>query len=325
MISDLIWEDWLDKERITQVGEFFVHRNYYKDGGQFYSYSTYFQESKDTDSKSSPQHTSKLAYIGDTRPIATGITAFFVCDFYNRACLKSYLKDHIDFDSRFFYQTYFNYCIAPNVQKNNILPVPNTFINIKKKFIQSHIEKEKNRLEESQKYFEECKNAEDEKLNCEIKEYAKGYLEWVENMDSESDIDAGNYVLKNESVILKLFEEYGVYFPGETKEIWMKRWINSKKSLRKVNVDNFKNGNNKHLLLTILHEAHPFMNVDKIEDYVKIRWGLKSYHRDISIYINNTEYKASSNPPEYSLQDSNYHPDHSEKKKIKEILKSEQT
>ena len=72
-------------------------------------------------------------------------------------------------------------------------------------------------------------------------------------------------------------------------------------------MEEFRNGNSKHLLLTILHEAHKLklMKVNKIADYAKIKWGLNSYHSDISKYLKYTEKP------------------HPEKEKIIEILKSE--
>jgi hypothetical protein len=138
------------------------------------------------------------------------------------------------------------------------------------------------------------------------------YLMWLKKEYSFSENEKGNYVLKNESVILKLLEVYKKdYFPDEDKKVWKQRWINGNNTLPKIKIDNFKNGNNKHLLLTILNVAHPFMKVKKIEDYIKRRWGLKSYHSDISKYINNTlrNQKVTEHP---------------EKENIIEILKPEQ-
>jgi len=128
---------------------------------------------------------------------------------------------------------------------------------------------------------------------------------WIEKHVERNKNVEGKYVLTNESVILKLFEEYGSYFPSETKDIWKLRWIDGNDTLSRIEVDNFKVGNNKHLILTILHQAHflNLMKVDKIEDYTKRRWGLKYYHRDISIYLNDKDAKP-----------------HPETKRIKEIL-----
>ena len=120
-----------------------------------------------------------------------------------------------------------------------------------------------------------------------------------------------SFILKNESVIIKLFERYGSSFPSETKDLWKKRWINGNVSLPKINTDEFKIGNNKHLLLTILNEAFPFMNPTKKGEYIKTRWGLQSYSSEISKYIHNT------------LRDPKYK-EHPEKENIRKILESEQ-
>lgn len=133
------------------------------------------------------------------------------------------------------------------------------------------------------------------------------YLIWLRNYNMQKkESEKFDCVLKNESVILKLFEEFKDNFPEETKEVWKQRWNNRNDTLPSIKIDSFKYGNNKHLLLTILHEAHPFIRVDKIQDYTKIRWGLKSYHRDITIYLNDRDAKP-----------------HPELNKIKEILKPE--
>jgi hypothetical protein len=119
-----------------------------------------------------------------------------------------------------------------------------------------------------------------------------------------------NYVLKNESVIIKLFEEYKDYFPGETLASWKSRWIDNNDTLPGIKIDKFQFGNNKHLLLTILFTAFQMLQAKKKPDYIKRRWGLKSYSSDASKYIRNT------------LKDPE-HICHSEKTKIEGILKSE--
>lgn len=116
-----------------------------------------------------------------------------------------------------------------------------------------------------------------------------------------------NYILKNESVIIKLYEEFQNYFPEEKKEYWKARWTNENNNLPPIKIEKFRKGNNKHLLLTILHEAHQFMKDVKIEDYAKKRWGLKSYHSNISRYLNSPDAT-----------------DHPDLDKIIKILKPEQ-
>lgn len=301
------WTDWLDEELRKLTGEFHVHRNYIEKDGQyrFTPYKSVVDPSSNTmhlkDSKG------KSIYIGDTPPIAKGITAYFIWDHGSKKCLKSLIELNLNFDTNSYYKFYFDYCFDIRVKANNRLPKPQPVETLRMEYLFDHLVDEKRRFTESSKYFDEKNNEDENHINIKLKKYVESYLEWVENMQSNSDIETGNYVLKNESVILKLFEEYGGYFPVETKEVWKKRWINGKKSLRKINVDNFKNGNNKHLLLTILYEAHPFMKVDKMEDYTKRRWGLKAYHSDISRYLNKRNKKP-----------------HPEKEKIITILKSEQ-
>jgi ribosomal protein L11 methylase PrmA len=95
------------------------------------------------------------------------------------------------------------------------------------------------------------------------------------------------YVMKKQSAIIRLFEKYGSEFPEETLETWVERWQSDAKILKPVRIDKFEIGNNKHLLLTILHEADRFIKMPKIELYIKVKWGLKSYHSDVSRYVIN--------------------------------------
>lgn len=95
------------------------------------------------------------------------------------------------------------------------------------------------------------------------------------------------YVLKKTSVIMLLYERYGTNFSEETAETWRDRWIQSRRILKPVNVDPFKPENNKHLILTILNIAAPYMKVERLDQYIRWKWGLKSYHSDISRYIKN--------------------------------------
>lgn len=116
------------------------------------------------------------------------------------------------------------------------------------------------------------------------------YLLWL-NTFNAPEPEQLVYVL-DESFVIKLYELYGDLFPGETKELWKKRWIDAGEELTPITLDKFKSGNNKHLLLTILHEAHPSMKVDKMQVYARQRWGLKSYPSDISKHINSLDEKA---------------------------------
>lgn len=113
------------------------------------------------------------------------------------------------------------------------------------------------------------------------------------------------YVM-NESLVLKLFDKYGPEFPEETKESWRERWMDNNMNLSPIKISSFKKGNNKHLLITIIHEAHSkqFMKVDNVERYVFSKWGLKSYPSDVTRHINKKDL-------------------HPEAKNIREILKSE--
>ena len=126
MTSNKRWDDWLDDERISKTGVFSVHRNYIGGNGQ-YLYSRY-QRSKDRSMNPSHNQGDKVEpiYIGDTSPIATGITAYFVCDYLNLRCLKYYLENQQVYKTEIFYLRYLNYCIQPELNKNNMLPNPDT-------------------------------------------------------------------------------------------------------------------------------------------------------------------------------------------------------
>ena len=136
-----------------------------------------------------------------------------------------------------------------------------------------------------------------------LKEFISNYP--APKSDNESD---PVYVLKNESVILKLFEEYRIYFPDETKESWKQRWVNGSESLPQITKNEFKEGNEKHLLLTILNEVFLFIKATPKESYIMKRWGLKSYHQDVSKYLTGKDKR----------------PPHSETNRIRDIIKPEQ-
>lgn len=97
---------------------------------------------------------------------------------------------------------------------------------------------------------------------------------------------ASELVLKNLSAIIKLFEIYGSEFPEETLDIWLKRWEANDENVYPIKVEPFGINNNKHLLLTILSEAQPYMKVkSNIADFIKRKWGLKAYYSDVSRHI----------------------------------------
>lgn len=125
--------------------------------------------------------------------------------------------------------------------------------------------------------------------------------------EKKSTNETGNYVLKNESVIVKLFEKYGDSFPDEKRELWKRRWIDGSESLPPITKNEFKEGNNKHLILTMLYEFFPYLKVTNKESYIKKRWGLKSYPSDVSKYLTGKDARSP----------------HHEKKNIIDILKPE--
>jgi hypothetical protein len=107
--------------------------------------------------------------------------------------------------------------------------------------------------------------------------------------------DAGKYILK-ELVILTLFDEFGSEFPNETLDLWKKRWIGDESALPPLGIEgDYHRGNNKHLILTILHLCSPFPTLaDGMNTYVHRKWGIKSYNSAVSRYvINNQENKHS--------------------------------
>lgn len=121
------------------------------------------------------------------------------------------------------------------------------------------------------------------------------YLNWLrEYKMPKKEAENIKYVLKNESVIHKLFEEYGTYFPDETKESWKQRWVNGSESLSPITKNEFKEGNDKHLILTILNEVFKYLRTNDKYNYIKKRWGLISYSSEVSKYLNNSLAKSDS-------------------------------
>lgn len=179
MKSKLLWTDFLDEKRMNLFGEFSLYRNYRDIHGNFLMY--YYQRPRAgfVDATQVQDNKEEPTWLWETTPIAIGITAFFVCDYNLSGCLKFFLKKDWDFKANDLYLKYFNNCIGQEYKKNDKLPNPDFHENVKKQFISNHLKEERIKLEESKKYFEECKDADDEKINNDIKEFVNGYFIWL--------------------------------------------------------------------------------------------------------------------------------------------------
>lgn len=188
MISNLRWDDFLDEERISLMGEFCLYRSYRGiDGNYLLSRhqrpkAGFVNATHDQNNKVEP------TCIWETSPVAVGITAFYVRDFVNLRGLKYRIENDWKLKSKVFYTQYFNNCFAQELLKNDKLPIPDTDENVKKWFIPIHLKKERLKLEESKKYFEECKNEEDEKLNCKLRGYVDGYFLWLDSQGATPEM-----------------------------------------------------------------------------------------------------------------------------------------
>lgn len=232
MIYNFRLTDWLDDERVSQTGEFRVHRNYMGNDGQFIYSRSPGAEERSINSTHDQGNKATTIYIGNTPPIATGITAFFVCDYYNLPCLKSCLEKHSKYETVKLNKEYFDYCIQPDLINNSQSPNPDSSENVKKRFIPIHLKEERLKLEESKKYFEECKNAKDEKINSEIKGFVNGYFNWLTNNIKYEHIDTLENACKGPEEyksIIAWFIQNDLCDPNTL--IWKDRKTGYKKSL----------------------------------------------------------------------------------------------
>jgi hypothetical protein len=118
------------------------------------------------------------------------------------------------------------------------------------------------------------------------------YLE--KHYKSDVKPKSGNYILKNESVILKLFEVYKDEFRGETKELWFQRFIYPCEiSVNHINVDHrVKLGNNRLILIAILAAIQDSDSTDfEYNNFVLDRFGIKNFKKARSDHKDKPKYK----------------------------------
>jgi hypothetical protein len=306
------WADWLDERKAQEHFDYVLHRNYIERGQ--YVYSTY----PDSEQRSGR----RIVFIGNTKPIAVGITAFLAGDNRSSEYVKYYLQKEKDFSTVNTYLLYFHGCQNEFLKRKESLPYHRNEQDNRQDFLSEHLQQEKKNYLKSTRYFIDNKDEYDKRLNERLREYVKGYFMWLESLQENNnsvkprdayeikssrtlaDKFEQNKLVIKESVVIKLWEEFGSLFPGETKQNWQKRWSGDPMSLIPIEIENFKEGNNKHLLLSILYLARPKMNVPNMNEYVKNHWGLTSYNSDIAKHISHSDQP------------------HPELKKIEQILKS---
>lgn len=243
MKKDRSWSNWLDPEKV-QKGNYTLYRNYIENG-QF----IYYPDSKE-----------KEDYIGHTTPVALGITAFLVGDDHGSDYVKCFLAKGKKFDTKQTYSLYFNGCLSEFMTGRKSLPFPQKDEELRQSFLLQHIDNEREYYLLSDKYFTECRDESDRMINETIREYVKGYFAWLESLVKEntsSDLSGSRKTIIAESIVIKLWEEYGSSFPTETKDMWRERWVDDGTVLDPILISHFEHGNSKHLLLAILNEARP--------------------------------------------------------------------
>jgi len=167
------WEDFLNEKKLERIGEYNLHRNYKSIDGRF-NFST-FPGAKGRIKKS----------LFNEKSIAKGITAYFACDYLNSICLRSKIKDGIDFKTEDLFHYYINFQYKFIERENEKKPSPLNNNELREKFLSKHLIDEKRKLDESVKYYDEVFSLNDKALKRKIFKYAEEYLIWVKSIKVE--------------------------------------------------------------------------------------------------------------------------------------------
>ena len=95
--------------------------------------------------------------------------------------------------------------------------------------------------------------------------------------------------------ILHFYKKFKSFFPDETKETWLQRFIYPcQTSINPIKIESKVNGeNNRLILLAILSEIYKFPHSDFIySNFVLNRFGIKAFHKAISTHKDKPEYKT---------------------------------
>jgi hypothetical protein len=106
--------------------------------------------------------------------------------------------------------------------------------------------------------------------------------------------------------ILHFYKKFKSYFPDETKEIWLQRFIYPfQKPINPIKIESRVNGeNNRLILLAILSEIYKCPHADFIyKDFVFDRFGIKAFHKAVSTHKDKPEFKKNSEGCRIILKD----------------------
>jgi len=224
------WSDWLDEERADKAGEYYLHRNYYNNITRQVIYIPYPNPKRSLKKKSQDADTVPV-YIDQTIPIAIGILAFYAAGYGRLPSLRRLLEWGKDFKATDFYRYYFENQINREYKVNDKLPNPLNKVDVLRKFVPFHLEKEKLKFRQSSKYFDEVIDEKDRDNKLQLKDYVEGYFNWVallamdKGTPTKEILGTPNTILEEVCVsheayinIVKWFIEHG-FVDGQTL-IW---------------------------------------------------------------------------------------------------------
>ncbi len=153
----------------------------------------------------------KYEYIGDTEPIAQGVTAYFIKrtprmeDDYGS--VLSLLKRDADFDIYSWYNEYWKDQISFAEQINRKKTKPQGRLTdeaFQSKFIKDHMIQEEELLRKSERFFSDDNPCTDNYVISQIRAYVDGYLEWV--AEKSQEIVVGYKTDKTREQLMSFFE-----------------------------------------------------------------------------------------------------------------------
>ena len=167
------YSDWFDSKTAEKTCEFYLYRNYYikHDNGKY-------------ELQYSPKHPYIIGSpeLALTLPVAKGITVFYhegdqaIPSLYEIL----YKGPESDLSSITYYENYFDKAYKYFIKQQDRSPFQITKDEAELIFLQKHLQAETKHLPESEKYYSEFLNESDANVKTEIKQYAEGYVKWIE-------------------------------------------------------------------------------------------------------------------------------------------------
>ena len=173
MENEIDWEYWPDQDTFINTGDIYLYRNPIEldgAGGKSRKYVITPQ----------PPESHEIQ-LKTTKPVASGITAYFASDFGNTMSLYNCISRVIDFDTESIYEVYLKYVSKLAITQNKKSPKPKPEAEVDFLFLSNHLEQERKYLLDSSDYYDEFHDHMDAAVKSQIKIYVNSYIEWIES------------------------------------------------------------------------------------------------------------------------------------------------